>query len=380
MMGEPALEALDPGILTTVQDRGRYGYQRGGVPVSGAMDEFALRTANLLVGNSSGQAGLEMTVVGPTLRFLLDTSIAVTGADMSAAIDGEPMPRWQAVSVAKGSVLAFDGLRDGMRAYLAISGGIDVPLVMGSRSTYIKSRIGGLEGRPLKNGDVIPALDADDHAGARSLPSGYSVPSYGSDHTIRLVLGPQRHAFTEEAIASFLSSVFSVSSESDRMGYRLEGPPVYHAGDADIVSDGNPLGAVQVPGDGIPRVLMADRGTTGGYTKIATVIGPDVGLLAQSMPGTTISFKAISIEEAHEVLREQEAVLVAIASGTPVTGALAARVNILVAGASFDVVGEDGTVLAQTQPVDDDALTESYQAHVIVDGESLDFEVDVRSS
>ena len=378
MMAQPTLEVVDPGMLTTVQDRGRYGYQRIGVPVSGAMDEFALRTANLLVGNSDGQAGLEITVVGPTLKFLADASIAVTGADMSATINGEPVPRWQAISITKDSLLAFNGLQDGMRAYLAISGGIDVPLVMGSRSMYDKSHIGGLEGRSLQGGDVISAFEADGDSDARGLPAGYSVPSYGSDRTVRVVLGPQHSAFTEEAVASFLSSVFTVSSESDRMGYRLEGPIIAHAGGADIVSDGNPLGAIQVPGDGVPRVLMADRGTTGGYTKIATVIGPDVGLLAQSMPGTTVSFKAISVEEAHDVLREQESVLEAIASGTQVAGALATRVNVLVGGMSYDVVSEDGAVLAQQQPIDDSSFIESYQAHVTVDGESFDFEVDVK--
>lgn len=379
-MSQHTIEVLGQGLLTTIQDRGRFGYQHIGVPVSGAMDEFALRAANLLVSNPDDGAALEITVVGPKLKFLNDTIIAITGADIAATIDEEPIPRWQTVPVAKDSVLAFNDLQDGMRAYLAIAGGIDVPSVMESRSTYGKSRIGGFEGRPLRNGDLISTLDQDGTINPKSLPSGFQVPSYGTDNTIRVILGPQHSAFTENSIASFLSSVYKVSSESDRMGYRLEGPKISHSSKPDIVSDGNPLGAIQIPKDGLPRILMADRGTTGGYTKIATVISPDISLISQSMPGTTLNFKAITIEDAHEILHEREAILNAIASGTPIAGVVAKRVNVSVGGISYDVVNGNGMVISQNHPVDDEIVIDNYRARVTVDGDSFTFEVDVKST
>ena len=377
-MSRPSIEVLDPGMLTTVQDRGRYGYQRIGVPVSGAMDEFALRAANLLVGNEDLEAGLEMTVVGPQLRFMGDTWIAVTGADLGATLDGEPMPRWQTVRVSDGGVLAFGGMQDGVRAYLAIAGGIDVPIVMGSRSTYDKSGIGGFEGRALEAGDVLSARDGDTPFVERRLPGGFRPPVYGEDHQVRLILGPQRDDFEEDAIATLMSGVYTVSAESDRMGYRLDGQPISHRGGPDIVSDGNPLGAVQVPGDGLPRVLLVDRGTTGGYTKIATVIGVDISALVQALPDHTVTFKAITLEEAHQVLREQEQVLTAVAEGGTLAGAVAPHVSVLVEGAAYEIVGEDGEFVSQPQPVGDGATTETYHARATVDGETFDFDVDVR--
>ena len=379
-MSQHAIEVLDHGLLTTIQDRGRFGYQHIGVPVSGAMDEFALRAANLLVCNPDDEAALEITVIGPRLKFINDAMIAITGADMTATIDEEPIPRWQTVSVRENSVLAFNGLQDGMRAYLAIAGGIDVPSVMESRSTYDKSRIGGFEGRPIRNGDMISTFGGNGDISPKSLPSGFQVPSYGTDHTIRVILGPQHSAFTENSIASFLSSIYKISPESDRMGYTLEGPKISHSSKPDIISDGNPLGAIQIPKDGQPRILMADRGTTGGYTKIATVISSDISLISQSMPGTTLNFKAISIENAHEILHEREAILNSIASGTPIAGAVAKRVNVSVGGVSYEVVNSDGMVISQDHPVDNEIAIGSYRASVTVDSDSFTFEVDVKST
>ena len=194
---------------------------------------------------------------------------------------------------------------------------------------------------------------------------------------IRVVLGPQREAFSSEAVALFLAGVYRVSNDADRMGYRLEGPPIPHVDGADVVSDGNPLGAVQVPGDGQPRVLMADRGTTGGYAKIATVIGPDVGVLAQAIPGDTVGFSAITVEEAHQILREQEQVLAAIASGGPLVGAAPMRPSVAVDGSTYEVVADDGEVLTPTEPSRNGMSTSKYQARATVDGETFDFEVDV---
>lgn len=301
-------EVLDPGMLTTVQDRGRYGYQRYGVPVSGAMDSFALRAANRLVANPDTAAALEMTLLGPRLRVLAATTIALAGADLGAVIDGQPLPLWESVSVHEGAALWFQGPRDGIRGYLAVAGGIDVPIILGSRSTYLRSRLGGLEGRALVSGDVLEGVQTAAPGGHRTFPADQR-PAYGHDHPLRVVLGPQDDRFTSEGLLTFFCSTYQVTPQSDRMGCRLTGPPIEHRAGPDIVSDGSPLGAVQVAGDGMPIVLMADRGTAGGYTKIATVISADVARLAQATPGDRVHFQPVTVEEAHEILRERERML-----------------------------------------------------------------------
>ena len=302
------LEVLDGGILTTVQDLGRTGYQRYGVPQSGALDSYALRVGNLLVGNSEGAAGLEMTLAGPRLRLLADTVLAVTGADLQAQLNDVPFPPWRATAAPAGAILSFGDMARGMRAYLAVAGGIDVPPVMGSRSTYVRARLGGLEGRSLRPGDLLPAAweGSPDRVEGRRLPDeGVPVPQLPFP-VLRIVLGPHTDAFSPEGVQTFLDAAYTISPQSDRTGYRLQGPPVEHSGRADIVSEGVPLGAVQVAGDGMPMVLLADRGTTGGYTKIATVISVDLPLLAQATPGDVVTFQSVSLEEAHALLREQE--------------------------------------------------------------------------
>ncbi len=311
---DPVIEILDAGALTTVQDLGRYGFQRYGVPVSGAMDAFALRMANLLVGNGEDAAALEMTVSGPQLIFLEAAVIAVTGADLQPRAGDVPAPMWQAFSMAKGAALSFRGLRSGARAYLAIAGGLDVPVVLGSRSTYLRSRLGGLDGRALRPGDRLRRGAVPHPLHARRLPPGW-LPTYLGSHRVRVVLGPQDSAFKPGAIQTLVSSAFTIGAQSDRMGYRLEGPRIEHRDGADILSDGTPAGAVQVAGDGMPLVLLADRGTTGGYAKIATVIGADLPRLAQAKPGDRVFFDAVTIEEAHEALRRQEAVFDQIRTG-----------------------------------------------------------------
>ena len=301
------IEVIKPGMLTTVQDLGRYGYLRYGVPTSGAMDPLALRMANILVGNPEGETCLEITVIGPRLSFLSDGLIALTGADLTPVLDGDPLLMWEAVSVRRGSTLSFEGPRQGSRAYLAVVGGIDVPEVMGSKSTYLKARSGGLEGRPLKEGDKLKASISSPpyHLEGRRAPRGL-IPSYGRQHVLRVITGPQDDAFTNAGLETFLGSDYTITPQSDRIGYRLEGPKIEHKGSPDIVTDGAPFGGVQVVGDGMPIVLMADRGTSGGYTKIATVISVDLGGVAQGMPGDEVRFKAVSIEQAHEALRQQE--------------------------------------------------------------------------
>jgi len=304
-------EVVQPGLLTTVQDKGRYGYQQYGVPVSGAMDSYALMVANLLVGNSEGDACLEITLLGPRLRILNDTFMAITGADLSPALNNNPLPMWEAVKVCSGDTISFDHPKRGCRSYLAVAGGIDVPEVMGSRSTYIKSRLGGLEGRQLRPGDRLRSGEARVEFSARKLPSQY-ILEYKAENELRVILGPQDDYFTERGIRTFLHSEYRISVQADRMGYRLEGPPIEHKAGADIVSDGIPLGAVQVPGNGLPIILLADRQTTGGYVKIATVSTIDLTKLAQAKPGDRVKFLRVTEEEAYQLLTEYNRIIDAL--------------------------------------------------------------------
>jgi len=304
-------EVVQPGLLTTVQDKGRYGYQQYGVPVSGAMDSYALMVANLLVGNSEGDACLEITVLGPRLRILGDTLIAITGADLSPALNNNPLPMWEAVKVCYGDTISFGYPKRGCRSYLAVAGGIDVPEVMGSRSTYIKSRLGGLEGRSLRPGDRLRSGATRVEFSARKLPSQY-IFEYTAENELRVILGPQDDYFTERGIQTFLHSEYRISVQADRMGYRLEGPPIEHKAEADIVSDGVPPGAVQVPGDGLPIILLADRQTTGGYVKIATVSTIDLTKLAQAKPGDRVRFLRVTEEESYQLLIEYDRIIDAL--------------------------------------------------------------------
>jgi biotin-dependent carboxylase-like uncharacterized protein len=309
------IQVLDGGLFTTVQDLGRAGWQRYGVPPSGAMDRSACLAANALVGNPPGAAVLEMTLAGPRLEFTAPATVALAGADLGAHLDDEPAVTWQAFTVAAGQTLWFTGPEDGARAYLAVAGGIDVPMVLGSRSTYARSRFGGLAGRPLATGDRLVVSDetARTPAGRRHVPP-HERPAFGHDHVIRVLRGPQDDRFTAEGMATFLSSAYVVGAGADRMGYRLRGPAVAHTGAADIVSDGSPLGGVQVAGDGQPIVLMVDRGTAGGYAKIATVITVDTWRLAQAASGDTVRFREVTLAEAHAALRARTTWLERIAA------------------------------------------------------------------
>jgi biotin-dependent carboxylase-like uncharacterized protein len=298
-------EVIQPGPLTTIQDLGRQGYQQYGVPPSGAMDNYAFRTGNLLVGNAESAAVLEITLAGCKLRVLKETVVAVTGADLAAGLNGNPLPRWQSVTVHNGDLISFPRLNSGCRAYLAISGGLDIPMVMASAATYIRAGIGGLEGRPLRQGDILRTRSSSQTRKKTYVPAEY-IPIYDGQIELRVMLGPQDDFFTKDGIETFLESDYSVTAQADRMGYRLEGPPVQHRKRADIISDGIPLGSVQVPGDGLPITLLADRQTTGGYTKIATVISADISLLAQTRPGSKVKFRQVSEDEAGTALRKYE--------------------------------------------------------------------------
>jgi biotin-dependent carboxylase-like uncharacterized protein len=303
------LAVVEPGLLTTVQDLGRPGYQRVGVPPSGPMDRAAFVLANRLVGNPDGAAALECTMKGPRLEFRGETVVAVTGAEMSVTLNGRAAPAWTAVRVQPGDVLAVGMAVAGCRAYLALAGGLDLPPVLGSRATYLRGRLGGVEGRALRKGDVLPLgspAPAPARRAARTVPAGRR-PAYPAEVECRVVLGPQADRFTAGGIAAFLAGPYEVTPQADRMGYRLKGPPIAHARGHDIVSDGIPLGGIQVPGEQQPIVLLVDRQTTGGYTKIATVISADIGRIGQTRPGQRVRFRSVTLAESHAALRAEAA-------------------------------------------------------------------------
>lgn len=302
------IKVVDSGLFTTIQDQGRWGYQAYGMPVAGAMDRYACRVANLLADNSAAAAVLEMTMLGGAFEFLSDAWVAICGADMEATLDGRKVNNWSAFFVPRGSELAFHYAVSGCRGYLAVHGGFDVPAVMGSRSTYTRAGIGGLQGRALKAGDMLPIQPVSmgkEHSGARILPARLT-PGYEPTLRLRVLLGPQDDLFTEEGIATLFGNSYIISDNADRMGYRLEGPRIEHAGKPDIVSDALAEGAIQVPGHGMPIIMMADRQTTGGYAKIGTVIGPDLMRLAQAKPGDTVGFVRCSEEGAMAALHQEQ--------------------------------------------------------------------------
>jgi biotin-dependent carboxylase-like uncharacterized protein len=303
------LAVADPGLLTTVQDLGRPGYQRVGIPPSGPLDRAAFAVANRLVGNPDGAAGLELTLKGPRLEVRRECAVAVTGADMGLTVNGQAAPAWTALRLRPGDVVAFAMARAGCRAYLAVAGGLETPLALGSRSTYLRGRLGGVEGRALQKGDGLPigapAVPLDRLEG-RAVPPARR-PAYPAEVECRVVLGPQDDRFTAEGLAAFLGGLYEVTPQADRMGYRLKGPVIQHARGHDIVSDGIPLGGIQVPGEGQPIVLLVDRQTTGGYTKIATVIGADIAHIGQARPGYRVRFRRVTLAEAHAARREEAA-------------------------------------------------------------------------
>ncbi len=303
------IDVLDPGFLTTVQDGGRHGWARFGVPPSGPVDLFAFRAANLLVSNAPGAAGLEVTLAGPTLRFLRDALVAVCGAAFELWVGRLPVPTWHALYVRAGQVVRFGARHSGARAYLACDGGIALPHFLGSQSTYVKGGFGGLEGRALRQGDRLPLGSPlrRPFAGAGRAYAWAGRPAYAeSPPTLRVVVGPQTEHFAPEGLDTFLEGGYQLTPASDRMGVRLSGPAIAYAGDAGIPSDGVVMGCVQVPPDGQPIVMLADHQTTGGYAKIATVIRADLPLLAQCLPGDGVRFRAVTLAAAREALLEQE--------------------------------------------------------------------------
>ncbi|AOY76500.1 biotin-dependent carboxyltransferase family protein [Clostridium formicaceticum] len=300
------ISIVKPGLMTTIQDQGRIGYQHFGMPVAGAMDVYSLQLANLLVGNHRFEAALEITLMGPEISFHDTRAVAITGGEISATINDRPVSMYETLYLQKGDTLKLGNISVGCRSYLAISEGFHLEKVMGSYATYTRGNIGGFYGRKLMAGDEIPLNQKqyEGHVGTRRIPKSLTPDLHKS--CIRVIMGPEDQAFTEEGKAVFQKSQYRISNQSDRMGYRLEGPKIQHVSTADIISGGINLGAIQVPGEGVPIIMMADRQTTGGYTKIANVISIDIPLVAQKKPGDIIKFTAIKVEEAQLLFRERE--------------------------------------------------------------------------
>ena len=301
------IKILDPGPQTTVQDLGRTGQMRYGIPPSGPVDRSAFLLANRLVGNPDTAAALECTLLGPRFEMTAAGAIAVTGADMPATVNGRDAAGWTTIALKPGDVVKFGAARTGVRAYIGIAGGIDVPLVLGSRSTYLRGRVGGLEGRALRKGDEL-AVFACGPVTMRRV-ARHAIPDYTGKPTVRAILGPQDDRFTAAGIRALFDGRYEVLPQSDRMGSRLRGPRIEHARGHDIISDGIALGSIQVPGDGQPIVLLVDRQSTGGYTKMATICSSDIWRVGQARPGQSIRFQQIDVEEAHRLLRESDTAL-----------------------------------------------------------------------
>ena len=309
MTGIKALEILSPGIMTTVQDLGRYGFGRYGVAPSGALDAFALRVANLLVGNHEDRACLETMLMGPVIRGLTDVTIAVAGGDLQPKLNKQPIEMWRSHVFKKDDVLSFGNAVTGFRAYIAVSGGIDVPRILDSRSTNLSSGFGGYQGRNLKKGDILSAAGNTPKPAHDILPDIKPdfITEYSGQYKLRVILGPQDDHFPQSSLQEFLNAAYTMSQDSDRTGIRLEGPAIACRPDieASIISEGLISGSIQIPGDGKPIIILGET-VSGGYRKIATVITADLPLLGQIKPGDGIEFERVSLDEAHRALQDME--------------------------------------------------------------------------
>jgi KipI family sensor histidine kinase inhibitor len=309
----PSIHIVRPGMLTTIQDRGRWGLQARGVPVAGPMDPCSHRLANALVGNDRDAATLEVTLLGPEVEFEDERAVAVAGAEFALSVDGRSMPINAAFVVSAGSCLRFGARSRGARAYVAIEGGIMVAPTLGSRATHLTSRTGGCDGRALAAGDRLPLGDrrrAHEKVTANSRVA--VVPMPAGHARVRVLPGPQCEYFADDALETLQSARYGIGNASDRMGFRLEGTVLRHVGSADIISDATPLGVLQVPASGQPILLMADRQTTGGYPILAIVITADISVAGQLGPGDAISFEVCTEREALAALIAQERALMAV--------------------------------------------------------------------
>lgn len=299
---------LSPGPYTTIQDGGRIGFQQMGIPLSGALDGFAFRIANLLVGNSENSAVFEMTILGPQLAVMEEADIAVTGADMEVRLNFKPVESWTSIRVQPGDLLSIQALKSGCRGYLSVTGGVAVPEIMGSRSTYVGGKMGGYRGRPLKKGDIVRRAPGNLLETPRQLPDPY-IPRHSGEVLLRAIPGPQDDFF-DDGLETLFSSEYLVTARADRMGYRLQGSPIRHRENApkSIISEPTMPGGIQIPADNQPIILLVEQ-TVGGYTKPATVISADIPKIAQATPGDTVRFESIDLEAAHRVYMDQQAVM-----------------------------------------------------------------------
>lgn len=302
------IHVIKPGVQSQLQDLGRFGFQDLGVPVCGVMDDWSHRVANLLAGNAQDEATLEIVLMGPTLVFEAATQIAICGADLSPRLNGLPVSMRQRIEVPAGAQLEFGRRVSGLRTYLAVRGGFEVELVMGSRSTYVRGGFGGFQGRALRKGDVLSIADAPAAPVVPVLEVMNALPS--NDVTavtpIRVIAGEHWGLFSDETQALFEAATYKISPQSDRMGYRLEGPALLRRDASELISEAMSFGTIQVPSDGLPIVLMAERHSAGGYPKIAHVISVDLPLLAQLAPQQQAKFELISLEAAQSLYLQRE--------------------------------------------------------------------------
>ena len=309
-----ALSVLKPGIATTVQDTGRPGYYNVGIPPSGSLDQYSSLAANILVGNGDDAAVLECTYMGPELRFDRPATVAVTGADLPPRLNGEPRPTWESFGVEAGDILSFDFLRSGARAYLAVSGGIDVPVALGSRSTYALGALGGLQGRALAAGDELPVGDAEGLAPGRSVPEALRS-AHPKHREIRVMMGLYDHRLTDESRRAFLESEWRLTAVADRTGFRYRGATLefrdrvapFGAGSdpSNIVDAPYPIGSIQIPGGVEPIVLHRDAVSGGGYVMVPTVVSADMDDVAQSAPNNTTRFVEVDLDGALAARRDR---------------------------------------------------------------------------
>jgi antagonist of KipI len=304
----PTWEVREGGLYTTIQDLGRVGYRSLGVPLSGAMDPAALQLANMLLGNAPGVPAIECTAPGPVLRALDDVTIAITGADLQPTLDRAPLEEGTAISVRAGQTLSFGPPRAGVWAYVAVTGGLDVPTILGSASTYVPGSLGGVR---LRAGDILGRREGPTLFLTRTPPS---LPIPTTEATVRVIPGPQDSWFEPEVLTAFYRATFTVSVRSDRAGTRLDGPKVLVQRER-MLSDGMVPGAIQVPSGGQPIVIMPDGPTTGGYPKLGVVASADLRLLAQARPGVKIHFVPATVDEAAGALAEWEQTMRALSRG-----------------------------------------------------------------
>jgi biotin-dependent carboxylase-like uncharacterized protein len=299
-----AIRVKNPGMFSTIQDFGRYGYTHLGISIVGAADRLSLRIANLLVGNEENAPALEMTLLGATLEFEERRIVALAGADCDAKIGTSPVRPGEAVEVPAAGVLKCGGMKTGARSYLAVQGGLDVPCVMGSTATDVRGQFGGFQGRRLKAGDLLPVRDGRGSR-VRRLKAGI-LEAFARHDIVRLTRGAQREWFGPEAFEILFSCPYAISDQSDRTGLRLKGQPLRPHEQSQLLTDGIPLGGMQVPQDGQPIILFVDQQTTGGYPKIANVIMADMHHVGQLRPHEQVRFQEVSIPEAVTLLKQQE--------------------------------------------------------------------------